>query len=327
MADSFDAGQTHGWDLLPRIGFEGFQGEEDGSSACDGWGGGVDTVFFVLLDERRIFPYPIFCKILFREPSPSSLRGADQLVSDFSVVKGVGSILSDFFQGVGEIRILEDLIFFGNFTIGIVDFACDGILGDELVRFGELHDLFIGQGKTIAGGGDGGGGDLFPRELAPLFMEEIEGGGAPRDAGATVAAGSLGGGFFAKFVEGDGGGGLIEGFEIGNFSSGGVVVEGGEFSSQTRVEGFGHAESEGDGGGGIGGGATLLKDFDTCLGGLFTARNNNARRGLRLHGGRELGRRVEMDDGYKAYPDQRVPRESWKLSTEGHFQVPLGEEG
>ena len=41
----------------------------------------------------------------------------------------------------------------------------------------------------------------------------------------------------------------------------------------------------------------------------------------------ELGRRVEMDDGYKAYPDQRVPRESWKLSTEGHFQVPLGEEG
>jgi hypothetical protein len=34
-----------------------------------------------------------------------------------------------------------------------------------------------------------------------------------------------------------------------------------------------------------------------------------------------------MDDGYKTYPDLRVPRESWKLSTEGHFQVPLGEEG
>jgi hypothetical protein len=29
----------------------------------------------------------------------------------------------------------------------------------------------------------------------------------------------------------------------------------------------------------------LLQDFDACLGGLFTARNNNARRGLRLHGG------------------------------------------
>ena len=285
VPDSFDAGQTHGWDLLPGIGFEGFQCEEDGSTARDGWGGSVDAVFFILLDERRIFPDPIFCKILFREPSPSSLRGADQLVSDFSVVKGVGSVLSDFFQGVGEIRILEDLIFFGNFAIGIVDFACDGILGDELVRFGELYDLFIGQGKTIAGGGDGGGGDLFPRELAPLFVEEIEGGGAPRDAGATVAAGSLGGGFFAKFVEGDVGGGLIEGFEVGDFSVGGVIVEGGEFPTESGVEGFGHAESEGDGDGGIGGGAALLQDFNTCLGGLFTARNNDPCGGVRLHGG------------------------------------------
>jgi hypothetical protein len=34
-----------------------------------------------------------------------------------------------------------------------------------------------------------------------------------------------------------------------------------------------------------------------------------------------------VDDGYKTYPDQGVRRESWKLSTEGHFQVPLGEEG
>ena len=285
VADSFDAGQTHGWDLLPRVGFERFQGEENGSSARDGWGGGVDAVFFILLDERRIFPYPIFCKILFRKPSPSSLRGADQLVGDFSVVKGVGSVLSDFFQGVGEIRILEDLIFFGNFAVGIVDFACDGILGDELVRFGELHDLFIGQGKAVTSGGDGGGGDLFPGELAPLFMEEIEGGGAPRDAGATVATGSLGGGFFAKFVERDGGRGLIEGFEVGDFSVGGVVVEGGEFSAESGVEGFGHAESEGDGGGGIGGGATLLQDFDACLGGLFTARNNDSCGGFRLHGG------------------------------------------
>ena len=198
------------------------------------------------------------------------------MVGDFSVVKGVGSIFSDFFQGVGEIRILEDLIFFGNFTAGIVDFACDGILSDELVRFGELHDLLIGQGKAVTGGGDGGSGDLFPRKLAPLFMEEIEGGGASRDAGAAVAAGSLGRGFFAKFVERDGGGGLIEGFEVGDFSGGGVVVEGGEFSAESRVEGFGHAESEGDGDGGIGGGATLLEDFDTCLGGLFTARNNDS---------------------------------------------------
>ena len=77
VADSFDAGQAHGWDLLPRIGFEGFKGEENGGSARDGWGGGVDAVFLILLDERRIFPHPIFCKILFREPSPSSLGGAD----------------------------------------------------------------------------------------------------------------------------------------------------------------------------------------------------------------------------------------------------------
>ena len=270
---------------MPRIGFEGFEGEENGSSPGDGRGGGVDAVFLILLDERRIFPNPIFCKILFREPSPSSLRGADQLVGDFSVVKGVGSIFSDFFQGVGEIRILEDLIFFGNFSVGIVDFACDGILGDELVRFGELHDLFIGQGKAVAGGGDGGGGDLFPGELAPLFVEEIEGGGAPRDAGATVAAGSLGGGFFAKFIERDVGGGLIEGFEIGDFSVGSVVVEGGEFSAESRVEGFGHAESEGDGDCGIGGGSAFLKDFNTCLGGLFTARNNYSCKRVRLHGG------------------------------------------
>ena len=158
-------------------------------------------------------------------------------------------------------------------------------------------------------------------------MEEIEGGGAPRDAGATVAAGSLGGGFFAKFLERDGGGGLIEGFEVGDFSGGGVVVEGGEFPAESGVEGFGHAESEGDGGGGIGGGTTLLQDFNTCLGGLFTARNNDSCGGVRLHGGGELGRRVEMDDGYKTYPDLRVRRESWKLSTEGHFQVPVGEEG
>ena len=259
---------------MPRVGFEGFEGEENGGAARDGWGGGVDAVFLILLDERRIFPHPIFCKILFREPSSSGLGGADQLVGDFSVVKGVGSIFSDFFQGVGEIRILEDLIFFGNFAVGIVDFGRDGILGDELVRFGELYDLFIGQGKAVAGGGDGGGGDLFPGELAPLFVEEIEGGGAPRDAGATVAAGSLGGGFFAKFIEGDVGGGLIEGFEIGDFSVGSVVVEGGEFSAESRVEGFGHAESEGDGDGGIGGGSALLKDFNTCLGRLFTARNN-----------------------------------------------------
>ncbi len=270
---------------MPRIGFEGFEGEENGSSPSDGRGGGVDAVFFIFLDERRIFPYPIFCKILFRKPSPSSLRGAEQLVGDFSVVKGVGSVLSDFFQGVGEIRIFEDLIFFGNFAVGIVDFACDGILGDELVRFGELYDLLIGQGKAVASGGDGGGGDLFPGELAPLFVKEIEGGGAPRDAGATVATGSLGGGFFAKFVDWDVGGGLIESFEVGDFSVGSVVVEGGEFSAKTRVEGFGHAKSEGDGDGGIGGGATLLKDFDTCLGGLFTARNNDARRGVRLRGG------------------------------------------
>ena len=208
------------------------------------------------------------------------------MVGDFSVVKGVGSIFSDFFQGVGEIRILEDLIFFGNFAVGIVDFACDGILGDELIGFSELHDLLIGQGKAVAGGGDGGGGDLFPGELAPLFMEEIEGGGAPRDAGATVAAGSLGGGFFAKFVEWDVSGGLIESFEVGDFSVGGVVVESGEFSAESGVEGFGHAESEGDGGGGIGGGATMLQDFDACLGGLLTARNNNSCGGVRLHGGR-----------------------------------------
>ena len=207
------------------------------------------------------------------------------MVGDFSVVKGVGSIFSDFFQGVGEIRILEDLIFFGNFTVGIVNFACDGILGDELIGFSELHDLFIGQGKAVAGGGDGGGGDLFPRKLAPLFMEEVEGGGAPRDAGAAVAAGSLGRGFFAKFVEGDGGGGLIKGFEVGDFCSGSVVVEGGEFSAESRVEGFGHAESERNGGGGIGGGATLLQDFDACLGGLFTARNNDSCKRVRLHGG------------------------------------------
>ena len=271
---------------MPRVGFEGFEGEEHGSSPSDGRGGGVDAVFFIFLDERRIFPYPIFCKILFRKPSSSSLRGVDQLVGDLSVVKGVGSIFSDFFQGVGEIRILEDLIFFGNFAVGIVDFACDGILGDELVRFGELYDLFIGQGKAVAGGGDGGGGDLFPGELAPLFVEEIEGGGAPRDASATVAAGSLGGGFFAKFVEGDGGGSLIKGFEVGDFSGGSIVVEGGEFPAESRVKGFGHAESEGDGDGGIGGGATLLKDFDTCLGGLFTARNNDSCGGVRLHGGR-----------------------------------------
>ena len=147
-------------------------------------------------------------------------------------------------------------------------------MGDELIRFSELHDLFIGQGKAVTGGGDGGGGDLFPGELAPLFVEEIEGGGAPRDAGAAVAAGSLGGGFFAKFVDRDAGGGLIKGFEIGDFSGGGVVVEGGEFSAESGVEGFGHAESEGDGDGGIGGGSAFLKDFDTCLGGLFTARNN-----------------------------------------------------
>jgi len=285
VADSLDARQTHRWDLFPRIGFEGFQGEENGGTARDGWSGGVDAVFLILLDERRIFPHPIFCKILFREPSPSSLGGADQLVSDFSVVKGVGSIFSDFFQGVGEIRIFEDLIFFGNFAVGIVDFACDGILGDELVRFGELYDLLVGQGKAVAGGGDGGGGYLFPRELAPLFVEEIEGGGAPRDAGATVATGPLGGGFFSKFVERDGGGGLIKGFEVGDFSGGGVVVEGGEFSAESGVEGFGHAESEGDGGGGIGGVASLLKDFDASLGGLFTARNNYSCGGVRLHGG------------------------------------------
>jgi len=270
---------------LPRIGFERFEGEEHGSSSRDRWGGGVDAVFFILLDERRNFSCPIFCKILFREPSPSSLRGADKLVGDFSVIKGVGSILSDFFQGVGELRILEDLIFFGNFTVGIVDFACDGILGDEIIRFSELYDLLVGQGKAVAGGGDSGGGDLFPRELAPLFMEEIEGGSAPGDASAAVAAGSLGGGFFAKFIERDGGGGLIEGFEVGDFSGGGVVVEGGKFSSESRVEGFGHAESEGDGGGGIGGGSALLKDIDTCLGGLFTARNNDSCGGFRLHGG------------------------------------------
>ena len=270
---------------MPRIGFEGFEGEENSSTAGDGWGGGVDTVFFIFLDERRIFPHPIFCKILFRKPSSSSLRGADQLVGDFSVVKRVGSILSDFFQGVGEIRILEDLIFFGNFAIGIVDFACDGILGDELVRFGELHDLLIGQGKAVAGGGDGGGRDLFPREFAPLFVQKVEGGGAPRDAGAAIAAGPLGGGFFAKFVERDGGGGLIESFEVGDFSVGGVVVKGGEFSAESGVEGFGHAESEGDGDGGIGGGAALLQDFDTCLGGLFTARNNDSCKRVRLHGG------------------------------------------
>ena len=117
-------------------------------------------------------------------------------------------------------------------------------------------------------------------------MEEIESGGAPRDAGATVAAGSLGGGFFAKFVERDGGGGLIEGFEVGDFPVGGVVVEGGEFSAKPRVEGFGHAESKGDGDSGIGGGSALLQDFDTCLGGLFTARNNDSCGGVRLHGGR-----------------------------------------
>ena len=312
---------------MPRIGFEGFEGEEHGGTARDGWGGGVDTVFFILLGERRIFPNSIFCKILFREPSPSSLGGADQLVSDFSVVKGVGSIFSNFFQSIGEIRIFEDLIFFGNFAVGIVDFACDGISGDEFVRSGELYDLLIGQGKAVAGGGDGGGGDLFPGELAPLFMEEIEGGGAPRDAGATVATGSLGGGFFAKSVERDVGGGLIESFEVGDFAVGSVVVEGGEFSAESGVEGFSHAESEGDGDGGIGGGAALLEDFDTCLGGLFTARNNDPCGGVRLHGGGELGRRVEMDDGYKTYPNQGVRRESWKLSTEGHFQVPLGEEG
>ena len=270
---------------MPRVGFEGFEGEENGGAARDGWGGGVDAVFLILLDERRIFPNPILCKILFREPSPSSLRGADQLVGDFSVVKGVGSIFSDFFQGVGEIRILEDLIFFGNFTVGIVDFACDGILGDELVSFGELHDLFIGQGKAVTSGGDGGGGDIFPREFAPLFVKEIEGGGAPRDAGASVATGSLGGGFFAKFVDRDAGGGLIKGFEVGDFSGGGVVVEGGEFSAESRVEGFGHAESEGDGDGGIGGGSAFLKDFNTCLGGLFTARNNDSCKRVRLHGG------------------------------------------
>jgi hypothetical protein len=34
-----------------------------------------------------------------------------------------------------------------------------------------------------------------------------------------------------------------------------------------------------------------------------------------------------VDDGYKTYPDQRVRRGSWKLSAEGHFQVPRGEEG
>lgn len=241
------------------------------------------------------------------------------MVGDLSVVKGVGSIFADFFQGVGEIRILEDLIFFGNFAIGIVNFACDGILGDELVRFGELHDLLIGQGKAVASGGDGGGGDLFPRELAPLFVKEVEGGGAPRDAGATVATSSLGGGFFAKFVERDGGGSLIEGFEVGDFAVGSVVVEEDHFPSESGVKWFGHAKSEGDGDGGIGGGATLLKDFNACLGGLFTARNNDSSGGVRLHGGGE---------GW-GYAEKKEPnRNSGKFADDGlHHHRPAGEEG
>jgi hypothetical protein len=34
-----------------------------------------------------------------------------------------------------------------------------------------------------------------------------------------------------------------------------------------------------------------------------------------------------VDDDCKTYPDQGVGRESWKLSTESHFQVPFREEG
>ena len=187
-SDLFDPGEAHRDGVRPVLGLEGFQCQQDGGAPGDRRGTGVDTVTFVVLQERRKLPGLVVFKIFLCKGAAAFFRGSHQFVGDFPQVKLLWTLVSHRFHSFGQIRIFQNGVLLGDFSYWIINLCGFGILGHEVKLVPELHDLFFGQGKTFPCISNGRFDEFFPRKLAPFLVHEFESSGTSWDGDTMPTA-------------------------------------------------------------------------------------------------------------------------------------------